>query len=211
MEISIYKHWLINGSVYETGIALYDEYGTNSTLKKLFAAGKSYYTEKKLDQELSKLEIPFYKKQPAEVKTSFSKKKIIVENLPDNLKAEQEQLGPIIREIALLNARLDLVASDKERAVLAFRIVDLVHQRRGIYYCLDYFQANGKQMPNALVNVTEQIEPVANELEILRLKNQRKLIASQISKAIGKPNKQAKLNDLIATRDEIDKQLIALK
>ncbi len=67
-----------------------------------------------------------------------------VEILPEELRTEHGRLGPIIRKMSRLHARLDLISTDEDRYHVAKEIVELATERRAIWTAIDDFIDNGK-------------------------------------------------------------------
>jgi hypothetical protein len=210
MEKSFYNNWVESGKEYHPGVSYFNANCKDEVLQKLFSLGENSFSKKKLEEELKRLS---EHKEPISLPSGFvshtiPKKKIVVENLPADLQTEYMKLGPIIREISYLNSRLDVILNEEDRKICAHRIVELSHERRGIYNRLDDYQENGRTEPPKEATLAVDAE---KELKRLRLINDRKLIASKRSKCKNKPNQIEKFTKLNAEIAAIDEQLELLK
>lgn len=192
MEILVLIQSYLNGDLsYQQGVAIYQKYGENSALKKLFAQGEDDYSIKKLHKELLEIE----KRLSATVKSnSFKtftesklKGKINVEILPTHLRELYHKRIQLIREIALLHSRLPLYPNDAERLAAAEKIVSLVEERRVIFTRCDYFMEHGRDHPSyELV----EVEPVKTTgISFYEAQYKLKLLRSQKSKLKDKPKR----------------------
>lgn len=196
------EEYLKGNLTYKQGVDLYKQYGTNKTLKTLFAEEKDDYTVSKLKKELqSILENRKHIKEVSDFKSfSPSKKRatINVEALPPHLKTEYYKLSPIIREIAATNPTLIHLKNDEARYVSAARILELVEKRKAIFQRLEYFQEHGKDHPFYEPPKTE-IKPAGN-VSLFEAHYRLKLLLTQRSKLKKKENR---VNDYMKVCDEI--------
>lgn len=185
------EEYLKGNLSYKEGVELYKQYGTNNTLKTLFAGEKDDYTVSKLKKELQS--ILENRKQIKEVSNfkvfSPSKKRatINVEALPPHLKTEYYKLSPIIREIAATNPTLIHLKNDEARYDSANRILELVEKRKAIFQRLEYFQEHGKDHPFYEPPRTE-IKPAGN-VSLFEAHYRLKLLLTQRSKLKKKENR----------------------
>lgn len=185
------EEYLKGNLSYKEGVELYKQYGTNKTLKALFAGEKDDYTVSKLKKELQS--ILDNRKEIKEVSDfkSFSPSKkratINVEALPPHIKTEYYKLSPIIREIAATNPTLIHLKNDEARYVSANRILELVEKRKAIFQRLEYFQEHGKDHPFYEPLRTE-IKPAGN-VSLFEAHYRLKLLLSQRSKLKKKENR----------------------
>ena len=188
------EEYLKGNLSYKEGVELYKQYGTNKTLKALFAGEKDDYTVSKLKKELqlildNRKEI----KEVSDFKVfSPSKKRatINVEALPPHLKTEYYKLSPIIREIAATNPTLIHSAN---------RILELVEKRKAIFQRLEYFQEHGKDHPFYEPPRTE-IKPAGN-VSLFEAHYRLKLLLTQRSKLKKKENR---VDDYMKVCSEIE-------
>lgn len=209
MEISTIKDWLQQPSDYNAGVLLFEKYGSNKTLLALFKSGATFFTKKKLHLELTNIA----KSNAAIISTSISSKekikttvrvKIVPELLPAHLKIEYNKLGDLIRQIGHLHGKLTVIDSDKQRGEIAFKIIDLVEQRRSIYTRLDNYVATGKD----LLKVEEKpVITESEELKKFRLKNELQLLRSSRSKLKKKPHRVDDYNAVLEKIKVIQKQI----
>ncbi len=196
------EEYLKGNLTYKQGVELYKQYGTNKTLKTLFAGEKDDYTVSKLKKELqSILENRKQIKEVSDFKVfSPSKKRatINVEALPPHLKTEYYKLSPIIREIAATNPTLIHLKNDEARYVSAARILELVEKRKAIFQRLEYFQEHGKDHP-FYEPITAEIKPAGN-VSLFEAHYRLKLLLTQRSKLKKKENR---VNDYMKVCDEI--------
>lgn len=185
------EQYLIGNLTYTQGAELYKKYGTNKTLKNLFASGEDDYSCKKLKTELQL--ILDNRKQIKETSIftthTVSKKRatINVEALPPHLKAEYYKLSPIIREIAATNPTLIHLKTNEARYDSAKRILELVEKRKAIFVRLEYYQENGKDHPFYEPIITE-VKPIG-PVSFFEAHYHLKLLRSQKSKLKKKPNR----------------------
>ena len=197
------EEYLKGNLSYKEGVELYKQYGTNKTLKALFAGEKDDYTVSKLKKELqlildNRKEI----KEVSDFKVfSPSKKRatINVEALPPHLKTEYYKLSPIIREIAATNPTLIHLKNDEARYVSANRILELVEKRKAIFQRLEYFQEHGKDHPFYEPPRTE-IKPAGN-VSLFEAHYRLKLLLTQRSKLKKKENR---VDDYMKVCSEIE-------
>ncbi len=196
------EEYLKGNLTYKQGVELYKQYGTNNTLKALFAGEKDDYAVSKLKKELqSILDNRKQIKEVSDFKTfSPSKKRasINVEALPPHLKTEYYKLSPIIREIAATNPTLIHLKNDEARYVSAKRILELVEKRKAIFQRLEYFQEHGTDHPFYDPPKTE-IKPAGN-VSLFEAHYRLKLLLTQRSKLKKKENR---VNDYMKVCDEI--------
>ncbi|MCK6649178.1 MAG: hypothetical protein L6Q66_05955 [Bacteroidia bacterium] len=145
MDKQEYDNWLSRGCNYDEGVKLYFHYGSSKTLKDIFAKGDTYFNRKKLKSAL--LELVSAPAETIAPTQDFKvhrepKKKVSADNLPDSLKSEYYQLGPIWSKIRFLHSRLDLISKESERNDYAQEIVELSAQRRSIFNKIDAYNAD---------------------------------------------------------------------
>lgn len=176
---------------YAYGVELYSKIGTSNSLKKLFASGEDDYSREKLTAELETFANSLKANTVKNKFQSFTapkKKPIDISILPANLRAEHAKLGPIIREMASLHAKLELFSSDELRYEAAEKIIELAKARRIIFTRLDYFSENGKDHPMFVSQPSE--EPVSEPvLDFASALKKIKLLRSQRTKLKDRPDR----------------------
>jgi hypothetical protein len=173
MEISYYQKWKEQGFDYDDGVAFYNQYGQNNTLKKLFAAAKTPFTVEKLKAEIKNLDF-------IKVKISTTKPKIKRELLPVQLQKEFDKLHGLIQEISYHHARLDAMPNDNARFESSKVIVSAVNKRRAIYKRIDHWLLHGKDLvrhedakPQKIISEDKELQRYQLKAELIRLRTQR--------------------------------------
>ncbi|MBA3899387.1 MAG: hypothetical protein H0X62_04115 [Bacteroidetes bacterium] len=112
------RQFLQSEKDYKTGILLYQKWGKNDTLKRVFARGESSFNKKKLLAELEKL---------APVKPVRSEASPII----SKSSYDDPALVPLYREQSMLHNQLTRM-SREERKTAAFRILNIADEIEGI-------------------------------------------------------------------------------
>jgi hypothetical protein len=92
------KHWIDAGCIYKDGVALYNIYGGNNTLKGLFDKFSTRFYQDKLYQELIGIKVAFEKMQVI-TPVSIQAKAVAFEDLPDKLKRMDREKSDLFRRI----------------------------------------------------------------------------------------------------------------
>jgi len=176
-----------------------------------FFTKEDVYSRRKLKKELGAKfdELQAIQQQNNFVDFSISKNRnnpIDLSKLPTALRKEHARLGPIIREIASLHARLYNCSTDSQRYEYAWHIVELVAERRAIFTKIDEFNATGR--------VTEQLQhqnirAVPNIEKDYKVEYELKLLRSQRTKLKKNPRRVHELNEVIKKIFELEKNRYA--
>lgn len=200
---------------YWTGVQLYERYGTNRTLIRLFKRKESAYTRQKLAEELRKLaEKP--KKQNYKVTQRYSdtaKSPVNHQELPDVLKKLDIEKGKLFKEAAQLHEQISEQMEDMPKAnrLKAKDTIERNFKRiEQIWADIDYWQQHG-ELPEHLK------ETPKDEGERIRLSdfiNRRKNVPTYISKAkkeLEKTTDKVKKQEIQARIDQFNEELAQLK
>lgn len=193
---------------YKDGVALFlDLYPTKKTLLSFFET-EDAISRKKLNALLMEKYQELAKNREENNFQSFAPSKhknnpINLENLPAELRKEYAKLGPLIREISNLHARLFNCATSDLRKPIAFKIVELSAQRRGIFFKIDSYHETGKVIE---AEKLEKVETPASAEKNYKLEYELKLLRSQKSKLKDKPNRIEEFNAVVKKINEILKK-----
>lgn len=151
------KDWLNSGRPYDSGVALYMQYGDDRQMKELFKEHRTSFKEKKLVELLKGL---INKSTEVKQKEATQTTKLKVENTsthgwPAKLSKELAALKavwlPLFKERENLCARLYDVAllgkldknKEMEAGQMGHRILDLQDEIKDIYQRRDYYLQHG--------------------------------------------------------------------
>ncbi|MDX3913778.1 MAG: hypothetical protein QHC79_09580 [Pseudosphingobacterium sp.] len=207
--------WFKN-SDYREGVDLYNKYGSNSFLKKLFASGPTEYNLTKLREELQAI-CPTQNPENSQIHVtksdnSVTKAEESVTNSQNSNNSEksdtkpspklfeyytqlQKQKQQINRQIERNMSLLDTSRSKNVRFEAAKQILQLDSRKRGIWAKIDYYEEHGR-FPDPVA-----LQPVKTD-ELQRL-------YVQISKA-EKRLKSDKVKDPEKTQKLIDEKRLRL-
>ena len=151
MEVLLLLEQFLNNKLsFKQGVKLYEQLGGSPVLLNLFKT-EDDFARKKLRTELQKRFNSLNNKttvlKSGPVKSPKKRNDINPDILPNHLKTEYLKLGPIIRQISFLHAKLEEKNNSTDRYKLAVEIIDLAKQRRTIYTRLDYFIDHNRDMP----------------------------------------------------------------
>lgn len=168
----------------ETALKRFFESEDQFSWKKLRTGLDAKYNELQANAKASEFK-HFTPKHP--------KNEIKLDLLPNHLRVEYAKLGPIIRRVSQLQARLKCAPTNADRFELAKEIVDLVGQRRAIFTMIDSFNQSGfYETPKPI----EKIPVDVTKLRNYETEDKLRKLMSRRSKAKGKPEKLAEYNDL---------------
>jgi len=197
------NRWLSGGRDYATGVALYEQYGTSSVLKRLFSSGPSSFNRDKLLEALQKLvatapvqdtSAPHI--QPAATKPrkkapAYSAKP--EENIPASPELVEQvmaQLRPLFDERMLTHAKLDSPRlNDQERLKMALRIHELSAQIKKLLQVRAHVLEHGR-LPE------EKQQAKVDETDKASLIQYRNNLRSTRSKLKKQPEKEAELETI---------------
>lgn len=162
--------WFKNSDYYE-GVALYDKYGQNSFLKKLFASGPSDYNNKKLREELDSLNSnnsDTSSENSNQIPIVSAKKSDYSENsdrIPSP-KAHQYYLDllkkrdQLLKQLERCMSLLDISKSSNILFETAKQILSLHNQKVRVWEQIDYYDDHGRfSEPIALKQVkTDELQ-----------------------------------------------------
>ncbi|SFC95165.1 hypothetical protein SAMN05421780_1147 [Flexibacter flexilis DSM 6793] len=165
---------------YGVGLHLYELYGQNATLKRMFAKGKNTYNAQKLRAELERIVEAF---QPlAEAATAIPRREIRsverIENAPEEIAALEKKWRSLYAEMAFLHSKLDSCQRDDERGTMALRILSLDKEINEIIDQLSYYKQHGK-LPDPMPDEGKVLE----SLDRAVLEKMRKNLIANISHA----------------------------
>lgn len=189
--------WLENPE-YWKGVELYEKYGTSTFYKELFRSSKTNFNERKLYEELSKIDVKEEKGEQG--------KEPLIPKLPANefiviQKKLSYQLKQIYRSIDNNMFQLDKATSDKTRKEYAFQILKLQAKKNSIYRDLDYLEENGTlQLPQVKKSF---VTPEIQRLHVQISKAKKRLLQDP-----DRIRNRAKTQNLIMEKQTRLKQLI---
>lgn len=191
---------------FTDSVALFFEiYPQKQTALKSFFAAEDQFSWKKLraglDAKFDELQANAKASEFKHFTQKHPKNEIKVELLPEHLRNEYAKLGPIIRRVSQLQARLKYAPTNADRFEIAKEIVELVGQRRAIFTMIDSFNQSGFYETPV---VAEKVPVDATKLRNYETEDKLRKLMSRRSKAKGKPEKLAEYND-------IEKQIAELR
>lgn len=199
MEISIYRKWIDDGAKYSEGVALYELYGDNKSLKDLFSQGKNIYTSKKLNDELKAL---------SEITPVAKSSKIDRDQLPAHLQKELDAQGDRIRKISYLHAQLMIVDDKDVRYTIARKILSIALDRKVSFQKIDHYLETGENLeqkkatPEAPKEIPQEIE-----FKALKLRDELKLLRSRRTKLKTNKKRVHDYNAIVNRIAAADKEL----
>lgn len=130
---------------YLEGVALYNEYGYNSTLKHLFSLGDTIYNKQKLLQELQLIadagkSIAAVKKVSHTPEIATKKTTINVAELPQELRQLNIKKGELYQEMSFNHSQLIAAKTNAERAELRTEILKADAEIKDIWKQLEHWQ-----------------------------------------------------------------------
>lgn len=134
------KKWLDN-PVYEQGVNLYNDLGSNDFLKSIFRQGENEYSRKKLFDELYEL-LP-EKSEYSEI-TEFPEINKPNDFLLKKLRHDRQQ---VYRQIDANMFALRQARSESSRKEHAFQILRLQRKKQSILDDIDHLEAHGTLLP----------------------------------------------------------------
>lgn len=194
MEILVSIQQYLDGNLsYTDAVKLYNEIGTNSALKKVFATGEDDYSVNKLTSEFKAL----ISKLKPEKSTSFqsftvpknNNAQLPIDKFSPELRTAYHRLSPIIREMAMLHAKLPEFQTDAERFECASKIYKLSRERRTIWDRVDYFKEHGVDHP--MFKTVEKTPEQVIEIDLSKAKKNLNLLRTQRTKLRGKTHRLA--------------------
>ena len=153
MAIVHLSTWLNDpDSSYHDGVILYNEFGTSTFLKKLFAQGESTYTRERLrteliviDQERSKqVQPPVAPVQSVAAQTP--PKPFNTSHYPEPLQKLVARKGELYKKCCYLHSQLEKMGTDKERLSAASIITNGFEEINQIWAQLDHFDEHKVMM-----------------------------------------------------------------
>jgi|SRR6185312_8907080 len=170
MNYELVKNWLAGKRNYTVGCILYNRYGTDEELKKLFEKGKTDYTEKKLVECLKAIAEPSAKLQRPE-RTTMNHE-VFPPSSNKVIHSLRGQWMPLFTEMNYKRHELDKFlfqktdAAMRRRAKLAMEILSLEKQCMRIWQQRDHYIEFG-HLPSQ-----QKTEPVVDPMKIVeRYKN----------------------------------------
>lgn len=199
MAIAQIQSWLNNNSDYNEGQKLYNVYGQNLALKKLFQRGKNVYSVKKLRKELifidsSTTKIVYEEIKPKKIKAKLARLKI--NQYPKELHAAFEKQNELYSFLNYYHPQLHKIKRPK-RDKICLGIVNAAEEIDSIYRLLDYWKENrivldNKYQEKENVVITDKLE-LSKQIQRYRV---------QISKQKNNPKRQV---DVVFWKKEIHK------
>ena len=191
--LSQIESYLAGNLSFTDAVALYAKIGTNKALKFTLSLGEDDYARKKLKDEFEAIIASLQaNKKENEFKSFTPSKKALtinVELLPAHLRLEFVKLGPIIREMASLHAKLLLYPNDQERFTAAATIMQLSKERRAILNRIDYFSQHGTDHPMYEVAAAPKIIIPLSTVSYFEAQHKIKLLMSRRTKLKDQPNR----------------------
>lgn len=138
-------NWLEGNRDYNTGLDLYQQYGTNQALLSVLNLGESSFTRPKLEQALKDLvtkhQVKAQEYHPPKEANTY--KRIDVEALPKPLKRQWEDIFlPTLTKAKHIHPKLCYMEGpQKDRAVA--EMVELLRANRGVLANIDRWQETG--------------------------------------------------------------------
>jgi hypothetical protein len=135
--------WLNSGRDYQAGCHLYEQYGQDAFFKILFASRISIFNRRKLEAELEKIyeAEKAVQQKPKKFKPHLSQEKYL--NLPDQIRALNEERSVKYQEMSDLHSKLVLLNAE-ERGKAAFKILELDQRLIKIWSMLDHHAETGE-------------------------------------------------------------------
>jgi hypothetical protein len=157
--MQVIKDWLKGGQSYDVGVRLYMRYGRDKQLQRLFTSeGPSDFKRKKLASalkeiaELGEAKPPPMKAITVSVDTTQAN---FIKSWPEPTKDDEAKLlwheaRLLLKEIAEIHGKLDVVPSDEERRKLAFQLLRKDEELDQVYVKRDFFLKHQKMPVEAL-------------------------------------------------------------
>lgn len=197
---------------YKSGVALFFRLYPEKTSLQSFFDKEDRYSRKKLRDALNeKLEELEANKKAGSFRsfapTKHQKTPINILSLPFELRTEHAKLGPLIREISSLHARLYNAPDNATRYTIASKIHKLVAERRAIFTKIDAFNQTGAVPSDP--KVTKQRLP-AGAPKNYELEYKLKLLRTRKVKLSKNPRRKedydrtvAEINQLLLLRQNV--------
>ncbi len=152
--MKLIEDWLKGGQNYAVGVRLYMQYGRDKNLQRLFTSeGETPFKKQKLVAALKDLVAGEPSAKTAPVPTSitttqdaFVKTWPASANTDDVLQDLWNQARLLLKEIAEIHGKLDVVPDDEQRRKLAFELLRKDEQLDEVYNQRDFYQKHGKPM-----------------------------------------------------------------
>jgi tellurite resistance-related uncharacterized protein len=131
------QHWIDNGKPYQKGVELYNQFGASNVLKQLFRV-QSPYTESKLLAEL----VGMLGQQREPVVRPVTLPTYSPAELPKEIQAEFENKKRLFGQLTQAHGDLYHAQTDKHRAAIRARIIELLDQIERIWQKADAHMAS---------------------------------------------------------------------
>jgi len=145
MAIAEITKYLQGSEEYTDGVKLYEKFGTDNFLKRLFAKGFGKYNRDRLRSELEKLN-QVLQDPPAPAARFTIENSSAYDTLPLEIKELNSKKDSAFKEMRDLHSRL-LLMSPRDRSIATFRILDLEKQVKHMWQKLDHYAEHKKIAP----------------------------------------------------------------
>jgi hypothetical protein len=161
-----------------------------------FLSSEDTFSRKKIKEGLQAKFDELVAIQEANNFKSFETKvrSINVSLLPEDLRKEHAKLSPLIREVSMNHARLDMCSTDEQRFELAKNIVTKWRIRQGIFDQIDRFNATGQvpvQVELLISGAQKPVKPLITVERDYKLEDDIRKLRVQRSKLKNKPHRFA--------------------
>lgn len=188
--------WLRGGQPYTVGVRLYMQYGADKQMHRLFSSeGESAFKKQKLREALAALATG--NKQPAtgthkptpvaSTQEVFAKSWPAAKNTSDTMRDLWEQARLLLKEIAEIHGKLDVVPDTDQRRKLAFELLRKDEELDGVYAQRDFYETHQK-----LPDVAPSFSPISDPyLMANRIASLKRYVRREKQKVAADANNQA--------------------
>jgi hypothetical protein len=199
MTDSDIQAWLNSPQEYSAGLALYRQYGKNKFLLSILSKGPDDYNIDKLEQELRQIASEQKRVETAS-RGIFPSDQYQV--LPTSVKDLIAEVKTIYKENGARHAKLLLITSDRERAILAHQILDADDKARDLLYSIDYYQQHQVLPTISEEQINDSMSLVQVNAEVLRMrtrisKAKRKKDALSVTQLTGQLEKLLEIQNVL--------------
>jgi chromatin segregation and condensation protein Rec8/ScpA/Scc1 (kleisin family) len=206
LDMKEIKAWLHGPKFFPQGVALYEQYGSNSVLKRMFALGESVYNRRKLQEAMeSLLGQPTRDEntdKTATVTPEIPEKPLLEskQRLLENLDA---QWKPLYKKASYLHSQLEHVTRP-ERLAYSLTILSLFKQIQSYWNQKKYVEQHEALPPTQTVSPGQTIRDLSDDVEAYR---EVCRLRSRISKHKNKPAKAAEVAHWTTLKEQLERRL----